>query len=265
MDNHPPRPFAPLAAGDDLCEAPGPGNPDDGVPYTCLGAPGHGGDHAAYGLSPAVPVATWPQDPQASRQGGGLSGGTGASLPGTPPAELPHDYGYGVRCWCQAFHNPATGAELTALSVPCPECKRPAGIRCITLDTHESTPLVHKMRAHAAASPQTAELDGTEVTGRANMAAYPTGPQVTCECGAVTSAGMSPVHGGHCWRLYIARRLRPSAAVRSARIDLAAYDRLAAGPQAAAKDSAAVLAAMAALTTRLRAVLAEIDAQAGAS
>jgi hypothetical protein len=37
-----------------------------------------------------------------------------------------------------------------ALSVPCPECKRPAGSPCITLDTHEPSSLVHRARARVA-------------------------------------------------------------------------------------------------------------------
>ena len=36
-----------------------------------------------------------------------------------------------------------------ALSVPCPECKRPAGSRCITLDTHQPSNLVHRARVAA--------------------------------------------------------------------------------------------------------------------
>ena len=35
------------------------------------------------------------------------------------------------------------------LSVPCPECNRPAGSRCITLDTHQPTNLVHRARVLA--------------------------------------------------------------------------------------------------------------------
>jgi hypothetical protein len=33
-----------------------------------------------------------------------------------------------------------------ALTVACPECKRLAGARCITLDTHQPTNLVHRVR-----------------------------------------------------------------------------------------------------------------------
>jgi hypothetical protein len=36
-----------------------------------------------------------------------------------------------------------------ALSVACPECKRPARSRCITLDTHQPTNLVHRARVEA--------------------------------------------------------------------------------------------------------------------
>jgi hypothetical protein len=36
-----------------------------------------------------------------------------------------------------------------ALSVPCPECKRPAGSRCITLDTYQPSNIVHKARVEA--------------------------------------------------------------------------------------------------------------------
>jgi hypothetical protein len=40
-------------------------------------------------------------------------------------------------------------ARDKALSVPCPECKRDAGARCIALDTHQPTNLVHKARVTA--------------------------------------------------------------------------------------------------------------------
>jgi hypothetical protein len=40
-------------------------------------------------------------------------------------------------------------ARDKSLSVPCPECKRPAGSRCITLDTHQPSNLVHGARVSA--------------------------------------------------------------------------------------------------------------------
>ena len=40
---------------------------------------------------------------------------------------------------------------MNDLSVPCPECNRPAGVKCITLDTHEPSDLVHRMRARKVA------------------------------------------------------------------------------------------------------------------
>ena len=44
-------------------------------------------------------------------------------------------------------------AELAArdavLSVPCPECKRPALARCVTLDTRQPTSVVHRARVVA--------------------------------------------------------------------------------------------------------------------
>jgi hypothetical protein len=43
----------------------------------------------------------------------------------------------------------AATARDKALTVPCPECKRLAGERCITLDTHLPTNLVHRARVIA--------------------------------------------------------------------------------------------------------------------
>jgi hypothetical protein len=43
----------------------------------------------------------------------------------------------------------AAAARDQALSVSCPECKRPAGSRCITLDTHQPSNLVHRARVKA--------------------------------------------------------------------------------------------------------------------
>jgi hypothetical protein len=54
-DDTAPAAFAPLSADEEnLCNA------TNGI-CTCLAAPGHPGDHAAYGVSPTVPVHTWPQ------------------------------------------------------------------------------------------------------------------------------------------------------------------------------------------------------------
>jgi hypothetical protein len=57
----------------------------------------------------------------------------------------------------------AAARRDAALSVACPECKRPAGARCITLDTHQPTNLVHRARVNAWQPPP---LDG-DGSGRA--------------------------------------------------------------------------------------------------
>jgi len=77
-------PLAPYAGdGGPFCEARSNGR------YICLASPGHAGDHVPYGVPGSdLRKRTWPQDPETSRQGGGLSGDTVASLPGTPAAPV---------------------------------------------------------------------------------------------------------------------------------------------------------------------------------
>ena len=58
-DDVTPAAFAPLSADEeDICNAT---NAAGAELRACLAAVGHPGDHAAYGVSPTVPVHTWPQ------------------------------------------------------------------------------------------------------------------------------------------------------------------------------------------------------------
>src|SRR5882724_160343 len=107
------------------------------------------------------------------------------------------------------------------------------------------------------------ELDGTETDGRANLAEARRVPTYTCpDCGGT---GTEPTHWPPCWRLYIGSRLRTAPAVTEARAALAAYDELAAMSRLSSYDSARFLAAQALLSHQLRAVLAAVDEQAGAT
>jgi hypothetical protein len=66
-----------------------------------------------------------------------------------------------------------------ALRVPCPECKRPAGTRCITLDTHQPSNLVHRGRAHAAQRAQVKAAQAALAKEQRNKRGHRPGPQVT--------------------------------------------------------------------------------------
>lgn len=104
----------------------------------------------------------------------------------------------------------------------------------------------------AEASPQTVELDGNEVTGRANVAGHATGRRQRCDkCGAEASW---PTHAGWCEHRHVGRILA-SEAVVEARAYLAALDALWTEVDEAPRRP---------LSDKLRAVLAEIDRAAGA-
>jgi hypothetical protein len=70
-------------------------------------------------------------------------------------------------------------ADDPALRVPCPECKRPAGSRCITLDTHQPSNLVHRGRAHAAQRAQVKAALADQARAARNRRGHRPGPQVT--------------------------------------------------------------------------------------
>lgn len=111
----------------------------------------------------------------------------------------------------------------------------------------------------------TTEADGSEVTGRANLAAYAEAarPSYTCpDCGGT---GTEPTHSPVCWRRYIATRTRPAFAMDQARAHLAALDVLHDIPHPTDAQALEILSQQALSGAHLRAVLAEIDQQAGAS
>jgi hypothetical protein len=103
-------------------------------------------------------------------------------------------------------------------------------------------------------APYTAELDGSENYGRANIAGYAARRGYTCgDCGA---HGSEPTHTPECWRYYIARRVWAHPAVAGARDWLAGADAMWAESGDAARRP---------LSDLLRGVLAVIDETAGAS
>lgn len=117
----------------------------------------------------------------------------------------------------------------------------------------------------------TAELDGTEIQGRANLAGYAT--RIPWHCPDGCARGSQPGHAGHCWRKYITTAVWASPAAHQLRDALAARKKasaaLADNVISVSDDEFAALIANAAcaddsVCAAAAILLATIDAAAGA-